>query len=203
MTYTHIAVLVDRSYSMGSIRQEMIGGLGAFFESQIEVPGDCLVDYAQFDTFYEKVYEDVPISKAYVVLEPRGSTALLDSMGKLIKETKSKIKEKPKNLRPDQVLVIVVTDGQENASHKFKRDDIKAMVKDRESKGWKFVFIGANMDAVAEASLLGISRDSALTFNTSSDGILATSSALSTYAGSYRTAGAASFSDADRDNANQ
>ncbi len=196
--YTHIAVLVDRSGSMWGIKDDMVGGLNEFFKGQSKVEGDCLVDYAQFDTLFEQVYTDVPVSKAKAVIEPRGGTALLDSIGKTINDLKSRIKNKPKSVRPDNVLVVIVTDGMENSSREFKSEDIKAMIKDRESKGWEFVFLGANMDAVSVAQDFGIKAGSALTYNTTTSGIGATSQVLSNYTTMFRGAGSASFSDEDR-----
>ena len=178
--YTHISVLVDRSGSMRPVAKDMIGGLQAFFDAQAEVDGKCLVDYAQFDDSYDKVFEDTLVASATPTLEPRGMTALLDSLAKNINELGTKLAAKPEADRPSKVIVVVVTDGFENASREQTREGISELVKRQTDEySWEFVFLGANMDAVAEASSLGFAKGSSLTYDTQNIG--ATSVGLSNY----------------------
>jgi hypothetical protein len=198
--YTHISVIVDRSGSMAGLEKDMIGGLKEFFRDQAKIEGICKVDYAQFDTEYEEVFTDTLVASAKPVLEPRGMTALHDALGKNITNLKTKFKALPKNERPDNVIVIVVTDGGENSSREFSGAQVKELVEKRRKKDdWQFVFLGANQDAVTTGGNLGFSRKSSMTYDTAN-----TASALrsvSTYAADYRMAGAAAFTDSDREEA--
>lgn len=196
-SYTHIAVVLDRSGSMHSIRKDMEGGLNEFFKSQAELPGKCLVDFAQFDQEYDVVYTDKEVSEAKAVLEPRGGTALLDAIGKTVVTFGEKLAALKESERPGKVLVVIVTDGQENSSVDWNRSALKALVEKQTNEfNWEFVFLGANMDAVAEAGSFGIRAGSALTYDTTNTG--ETISTLSGYASSYRSTGQASFTDEDR-----
>jgi hypothetical protein len=183
---------------MGYIRDDMLGGLKQFFADQAEVEGTCLVDYSQFDTHYEEVFTDTLVAVAVPVLEPRGRTALLDALGQKITDLDTKLSALKPRKRPDKVLVIVVTDGQENASKFYTKDRVKWLVEHfQASHGWDFVFLGANMDAVAEAAKMGFHSSSSITYNTQFAG--ATMDTLSGYTTRSRTSATpASFSDADR-----
>lgn len=199
--YTHILAIVDRSGSMFSCEADMRGGLDAFFKSQAELPGTCLVDYVQFDTVHEKVFEDRPVSLAKAVLQPRGGTALLDAIGKSVTELGEKLAATAEDDRPGKVLVVIVTDGYENSSVDWSYDSVKAVVEKQTNEfAWDFVFLGANIDAVKVGGMFGVQADKSITFNTNKTGETMTS--LSTYATTYRTAGAAAaaFTDEDRSN---
>lgn len=195
--YTHISVLVDRSGSMGPVRDDMIGGLTKFFADQAEVKGKCLVDYSQFDDQYEEVFEDTLVASAVPVLEPRGMTALLDALGRKITSLDAKLSAMSDKKRPGKVMVIIVTDGFENASREYSTERIKEMI-EHQSKihDWEFVFLGANIDAVATAKTYGIKPASAIRFDTRNTS--ATMDSLNTYSASYRMAGSAAFTDEDR-----
>jgi hypothetical protein len=181
---------------MMGLEKDMIGGLKEFFNKQSELDGVCLVDYATFDTVYEKEFSDRLVASAVPVLKPRGGTALLDAIGRNINELDAKFKALPKYARPGKVIVIVVTDGYENSSKEFTKPQIKALV-EKKSKKWEFVFLGANMDAVSEGTSFGFSAGSSLTYDTNLIG--ATASTLSGYVTRSRTVGSASFTDEDRE----
>jgi uncharacterized protein YegL len=136
--------LLDRSGSMESCRIETIDGFNSFVESQKQFGGTmtlCLFDH-EFETVYEKTpIEDVPQLNEETFV-PRGSTALLDAMGQVLKMNLS-----------DDAMVIILTDGDENASVKYTSAHIKDLV---DLKKWKFIYLGANQDAVLAASNIGI-----------------------------------------------
>ena len=179
MTHTHLSVLVDRSGSMASIRDDMLGGLSSLFADQAEQDGKCTVDYAQFDTKYERVFENTLVASAKPVLEPRGGTALLDGLGRSISELKTKLENLPENFSPDKIIFVVVTDGHENSSREFNAASVKKLVEANTEAGWEFVFLGANMDAVEVAQQYGFAKGSTLTYSTANVG--ATSAHLSEY----------------------
>lgn len=195
--YTHIAVVLDRSGSMASIKNDMVGGLNAFFAEQAKEPGTCLVDLVQFDDQYEVVFADKPVADATADLQPRGSTALLDAIGKTVTRLGEKLAKKSEDERPGKVMVVVVTDGYENASCDWTKDNVKKSIETQTNEfNWDFVFLGTNFDAVAVGQSFGFQRDKSLTFaNDKADVSMAT---LNTYATNYRAAGAAAFTEEDR-----
>lgn len=156
---TEIIVVLDRSGSMRSIKTDMEGGFDAFIAEQRKLPGECSVTLAQFDTVHEIVYAgrllaDIPPLN----LEPRGMTALLDAMGKTITATGSRLAALPDEQRPERVLFVVITDGEENSSVETTREAVLSMVKHQtDVYKWQFVYFGANQDAIAAARDMGIS----------------------------------------------
>ena len=155
---TSITLVVDRSGSMMTVQSDAEGGINQFIDEQKKAPGDAVLTLVQFDTEYEAVCTVEPIEKVKKYeLKPRGMTALLDAVGKAINETDEAIKKMPKKKRPDLIVVAIVTDGHENASKEFKKDQIKSLIEAREKDGWQFSFIGADADAFDEASSMGIS----------------------------------------------
>lgn len=199
---TQLLIIVDRSGSMSMSASDMVGGLNTLFEDQAKLEGECVVDYVQFDNEYEEVFTDTPVADAKAVLEPRGSTALLDAIGKAVTALGEKLAAKDEADRPGTVLVAIATDGHENSSREWTRLGVKNLITTQRDKwNWDFVFLGANMDAVAEAAQFGIAAGSSITYDTKNTG--QTMSSLSTYAGTTRSAGAntQTFTDEDRKNA--
>ncbi len=156
--YTHISILLDRSGSMQSIQSDVEGGFNAFIETQKKVAGKLTVTLSQFDDVYELVYankdiHDVPGLK----LMPRNSTALIDSLAKVIHDTGAALAALPESDRPGKVLILIITDGLENASKEYKPEQVSALVKQQEEKySWAFQYLGANQDAVLAAQMVGI-----------------------------------------------
>lgn len=179
--------------------REMTAALNSFFKEQGELDGKCLVDYVQFDTEYEKVYEDRPVYAAEAVIQPRWGTALVDAIGRGSVELGRKLRALPEAHRPGKVLVVVVTDGGENSSREYTADKVRELVQEQTDKyDWDYVFLGANIDAVATGELYGFKSGKSMTFDTANTG--QTISSLNAYATSYRGAAgaAAAFTDEDR-----
>lgn len=182
---TDIIMLLDRSGSMFTCLNDVEGGFNSFIEEQKMEKGETFVTLAQFDDNYEIVYEDLPINDVKPLnLSPRGSTALLDAIGKTITSSKNKIKSKSYN--PDIVLFVIITDGHENSSIEYKKDTIKSLISQCEKDlGWKFVYIGANQDAFSEAKSMGVGASGVLSYN-SSKGTKSMFQSLSRGTSSYR-----------------
>ena len=198
---TMLVLVVDRSGSMQSIRSDMEGGIKALLEEQGRGPGQCLVTLAQFDTEYELVFQGVPAAQvgAYQLV-PRGSTALLDAIGRTIGVVRGSLDRVGPSNQPDQVVFAVVTDGLENASKEWSRDKVMAAVKQCSASGWHFTFLGANQDAIKESGLLGVQAGSALTYAPAPGAVAAAMSSLSTSVGRLRrgTATSVSYTEEER-----
>jgi hypothetical protein len=155
---TEIICITDRSGSMNAIRHDVVGGYNRFINDQKAVPGEARMTFVQFDDLYERLYEGVAIETVpYLSLDtyvPRGSTALMDAIGRTLNEQGERI---AREKWADKVIVTIITDGQENASVKFRTDEIREMITHAEQHGWSFVFLAANQDAFATAAHYGIS----------------------------------------------
>lgn len=167
---TDITLVLDRSGSMESIADDVVGGLNAFVASQREVEGEASFTLVQFDDEYEVVHDHVPIvdvppitRRTYV---PRGSTALLDAIGRTIVATGARLAMLPEADRPQAVIVAVQTDGQENASREFNREQVFQMIRHQEDKySWQFVFLAADQDAIAAGASMGFAASAALDYD--------------------------------------
>lgn len=188
---TEIIFVVDRSGSMTSIAADMRGGFDTFIAKQKETPGDCKVTLTQFDDHYDVVYSARPLNEvAALALEPRGSTALLDAVARTINETGGRLKKLRESERPSQVLFVIITDGQENASREFTKERVFKMIShQREKYNWEFVFLGANQDSITTAQDMGISVSNAVTFNADKGGTEGLMRGLSANVSRYRNSG--------------
>lgn len=163
---TQLAFLLDRSGSMQSIKSDVVGGFAAFIDEQRAGDGRCTATLAQFDKEYEVVYRGIDLAQVPpLTLLPRGGTALLDSMGRLITDTAAEIDALPEADRPGTVIVAIMTDGEENASREWRRPDIKALVEQQTNEhGWEFLYMGADQDAVEVGKGLGIKEELSITY---------------------------------------
>jgi hypothetical protein len=187
--YTHICVIADRSGSMAEMAdpprtkaQRTTEGVHKLVEDQRALPGKTTFSLSDFDTSVQVVerFGDGTASLAWRC-SPRSSTALLDAVGTVIKETGYQLENMPEHERPGKVYVVVGTDGLENASHEYTLAQVKDMITEqREKYGWQVVFIGADIDAFAEAGSMGVSRGSTMTSSAAGFGTayLASSSAM-------------------------
>jgi uncharacterized protein YegL len=163
---THLYLLLDRSGSMQSIKTDTEGGFAAFMEEQKRTPGECRVTLAQFDNHYDVVYADRPIAEVPPLeLQPRGSTALLDAMGRLITDAGATLAALSEDKRPDTVIVAIMTDGYENASQEWTHPAIKALVEQQtKDHGWQFLYMGADQDAIEVGRNIGIAAANSVTY---------------------------------------
>lgn len=202
-----IAVLLDRSGSMESIKSDSEGGFNALMADQRNEPGEARVTLAQFDTEYEVVYANRPIADVGPLqLQPRGATALLDSVGRLVTDVGAELAALPEAERPGKVIVVVVTDGLENSSREWSVDAVKKVIKRQQDEySWEFIFLGANMDAVDVGRRMGFAADRSMTYAASSAGVASSYSSKSKLISRVRSAPAGvraeGFSDEDRDGA--
>lgn len=163
---TRLVFLLDRSGSMRSIQSDIEGGFAAFIDDQRAAAGECAVTLAQFDDRFDVVYRDVDVDRVPpLALRPRGRTALLDAMGRLITELGADIAALPEEQRPGSVIVAIMTDGMENASVEWTHPAVKELVKQRtEEFDWQFLYMGADQDAIEVGARLGVKREQSLTY---------------------------------------
>lgn len=171
--YTHIIAIIDRSGSMSHLRNEVIGGFDTFVDDQKKAEGTATMTLIQFDNQYEVDFDFLNIQEVpNITYSPRGCTAMLDAIGKAINSTGEKLAGMDESDRPEKVIVMIQTDGEENASREYNADTIKKMITEQESTyNWDFVFLGANMDAVGTAVDLGMKSGNAMNFMANSRGM--------------------------------
>jgi len=187
---TQIVCILDRSGSMSSIMTDSIGGFNTFLKQQKELKDEATLTVALFDDKYDLLYDNIDVKKVEELTNkvwfPRGTTALYDAIGKTInavKATHAKLGDE----RPSKVLVCIVTDGHENASHEYKLDTIKKLIKECENDDWNFIYLAANQDAFAVGTSFGVSAGNTYTYTASSAGVFNMSSTLTNSAVSYRS----------------
>lgn len=171
---TDLTILLDRSGSMGALRESMESALNWFITEQRSVPGDCTFTLAQFDDQFEVLVDAKPIAEvdSTFVLVPRGWTALNDAMARIINATGARIAAMAEKDRPSKVVVVIITDGQENASVEYSRLKVAEMVKRQEDVyQWKFIYLAANHDAIQEAKTAGIVASRAMNYAPTSAGV--------------------------------
>lgn len=165
---SYVAMVVDRSGSMTSMGNEVMNGFNKFLEQQQAQSGECNATVVRFDTEIETLHHGVPIADVPMAtnqtFKPRGGTALVDAMGQTIQMVETKIASMTK--RPGRIMVMILTDGQDNQSHRFKRGDVMATIKRLEDTGdWQFVFVGANQDAISVGAQYGMQMQNCLSFD--------------------------------------
>jgi hypothetical protein len=144
---TEIVAIIDRSGSMQSLRADTIGGFNSFVAEQKKAKGKALLTLVQFDNQYQIDYEGKDISDVSDLNEetyvPRGSTALLDAVGRTVNAVGARLSTLPEEKRPGQIIFLIITDGQENCSKEFAAAKVKEMVKHQtDTYKWSFVFMG-------------------------------------------------------------
>ena len=175
MNLTEIVFLLDRSGSMGGLESDTIGGFNAFIEKQSQIEGETIVTAVLFDDKYEILWNGIDAHKVKLTDKEyfvRGCTALLDAVGKTILDVGHRLSQTSEDARPGQVLFVITTDGQENASREFTYKKVKELIKHQQEKyRWEFIFLGANIDAAKEAESIGIAMDNAYNFEASKTGV--------------------------------
>ena len=138
--YTHISVILDRTGSMETIRDDTIGGFNAFLNEQKSAAGYATMTLVQFDSQdpYEVLHKFAPVTAVTELTRstfvPRASTPLLDAIGRGVNDLEQSLSQMPEAVRPSRVVMVVITDGQENASREFRKDQIAKMIAEKQEK---------------------------------------------------------------------
>jgi len=158
MAIRTLIFLLDRSGSMESCWDDTIGGFNSFVTDQKALGGKLTL--VQFDHEYSISYENIELKNVTPLtretFKPRGSTALLDAIGKAIKA----------NTDNQNVTLIILTDGQENSSREYTKSHIKDLIEQKTKDGWTVMYLGANQDAFAEAGSMGIGAAHTMNYDT-------------------------------------
>ena len=190
---TELVFILDRSGSMHGLEKDTIGGFNSMIEKQRKEEGDCLVSAVLFNQHSDVLYDRVSLKDIREMTEkdyvPSGCTALIDALGGAIKHIRNVHKYIREEDVPAHTVFVITTDGLENASHRYSSDQVKRMVAEQKEKGWEFLFLGANIDAVETASMYGIDRDRSVNYVPDSAGSIKNFKVLSETISKFRAKG--------------
>jgi len=191
---THIVCILDRSGSMEEVSDDAIGGFNKFLKDQKETEGEATMSVTLFDDQYTPLYDgkSVTLDKVDALNDktfvPRGGTALYDAIGKTIARTKEDFNKMSSSEKPNKVLVLIVTDGAENASREYTQAQIKELISEMKKKDWQFIFLCSTEDASTRATSMGISLGNTFQFTNTSHGTATLYSNVSNATKLYRSA---------------
>jgi uncharacterized protein YegL len=192
MSNVEIVCVIDRSGSMQLIANDAIGGFNAFLKDQQSQPGEAKLTLVLFDNAYEVLHDrvklgDVPELNG-LTYYPRGGTALYDAIGKSINTLGNNLDNEVN--KPDKVIFVILTDGEENSSREFSKEKIAGMIKHQQEKySWEFIFLAANQDAFEAGSALNISAHNTANFSATGLGVRGAYANISGMTSSYRRQG--------------
>jgi uncharacterized protein YegL len=191
---TELVFILDRSGSMAGLESDTIGGYNAMLKKQKDEEDEAIVTTVLFDDQYQLLHDRINIKGVSLITEKdyfvRGTTALLDAIGRTIQKIANAHRHTMEDQRPDKTIFVITTDGMENASREYTYEKIKSMVElEKEKYGWEFIFLGANIDAISTAARFGIKADRAANYNADSEGTKLNYQALNCAVSELRTCG--------------
>lgn len=166
---TEMVFILDKSGSMYGLEKDTIGGFNSMLDKQKKREGEALISTILFSTESFVLHDRVSIDKVKNITDKEystgGGTALLDAVGGAVKHIANVHKYAREEDRPEHTIFVIITDGYENSSIRYDYPAVKKLIeKQKEKFGWEFIFLGANIDAAAEADRLGISKDMSMEF---------------------------------------
>lgn len=170
---TDILFILDESGSMFGLSSDTIGGYNSFIEKQKKEPGEARLTTVLFNSTYRVLGSQVDLKRVPLLTSreysPTSTTALYDAVGRAVSDLKKSLQEEGR--ASEKVIVLIVTDGQENSSVEFRLSQVQKLIADCRKSGWEFVYMGANVESAKEASSIGISRKNAMDFAPSANGL--------------------------------
>jgi len=172
---TELVFILDKSGSMAGFEKHTVGGFNATLEQQRKQEGYVYVSTVLFSNESERLHDRVDIHHLRPMMRdeyrPGGCTALMDAIGDTILHIQNIHKyARPEDI-PDHTVFVIITDGMENASIRYSSGTVKGMVKEQSEKGWEFLFLAANIDAVETAETIGIRKERAGNYRQTADGM--------------------------------
>ena len=202
---TELVFILDRSGSMSGLEKDVIGGFNSTIKKQKENEGECLVSTVLFNDHSKVVHDRVSISEVEKMKDedyvPSGTTALVDALGDSIRYIEKVHRIVRKEDVPTHTIFVVTTDGQENSSHKYSSEEVKKMITAQQEKGWEFIYLAANIDAVETSKMYGFKRENSHNYINDNCGNAVVFDCVSSYVTSARMNKSrdSSFKDLDDD----
>lgn len=191
---TELVFILDKSGSMSGLESDTIGGYNSMLKKQQSIEGECHITTVLFDNYYELLHDRIDIKAVSLITEKEyqvgGSTALLDAIGNTIHKIGNAQKHTAENYRAEKVMLVIITDGEENSSREYSAEKVKAQIERQKTKfGWEFIFLGANIDAVLTAGRFGIAPDRAIDYLADSEGTELNFKVMASAVATFREAG--------------
>lgn len=179
---TQLVFILDKSGSMQGLESDTIGGFNSLIEKQKQEPGEVLVTTVLFDDEVEIIHDNIKLEEIPLLTNKEyyvgGTTALLDAVGQTINKIIDSRNNTPETEHPENTIVVITTDGRENASIEYDYSMVKKLIKKKEKEGWVFIFLGANIDVAVEAQKIGVFRETTVAYHCDSRGIEASYNAV-------------------------
>lgn len=188
---TELIFILDKSGSMAGLEQDTIGGFNALIEKQRKLSGDVRVTTVLFNQAYELLHDRIPLAGVSPLTETEyavgGTTALLDAIGSAIQKAANAQKGVGEDQRADRIMFVITTDGMENASCEYDYKKVQEMIgKMKGRSDWEFIFLGANIDAIATAKKFGVKEEFAVNYHADAEGTELNFNVLSEAVSSFR-----------------
>lgn len=183
--YDHVdlVMILDKSGSMHGMESDTIGGFNAMLDKQRKLDVKTDVTTVMFNNTQDYLHERKPLNEIKNITpedySPQGTTALLDTVGMTIDKVASYYAV---NDKKNKVIFAIITDGKENASKEYSRQNVKRLIEDKKEAGWEFIFLGANIDAFSEAGSIGIKADRVVQYKATAKGVRSNFDAVSAFA---------------------
>ncbi len=192
---TELVFILDRSGSMGGLEGDTIGGFNGMLQKQKKEDQEANVTTVLFDDQIDIIHDRFPIDIVKPLTDAdyyvRGCTALLDAVGSTVKKMENIQNRLPEELRAENIIFVITTDGQENSSQEYSAAMVKKMIEKNQEKGWQFLFLGANIDAAEEAEKMGIPRTYAASYKNDAKGVELNFKAIGNVVSCMRASGGA------------
>lgn len=188
---TELIFILDKSGSMAGLEADTIGGFNAMLAKQKREEGEANVTTVLFNDNYDLLHDRINVKGVSPITEKDyqvgGMTALLDAIGSTIHKIGNIQKRTSYKERASRVLFVITTDGMENSSCEYNYEKIREMIsRQKEKYGWEFIFLGANIDAIATAANFGISEEFAVKYHADKEGTRLNYESVSNVVSSYR-----------------